>query len=396
MQHNAPYPDYAGHRSCRAFAATALIGAGLLALAATAQAQPAPAPGVTLYGLMDASVEFLDKVNGVGRLNRMPSNTGMLPSRVGMRGSEDLGGGLRGVFTLEMGLAPDTGTSGQGGRLFGRQAFAGLAGPWGSLTLGRQYSMVYWSVIDADLIGPAVYAMGSLDPYVPNARADNAVAWRGTFGHWNLGAEYSFGRDTVNAGPSPVGTNCPGESGTDKQACRQWSALAKYDTPVWGVALGYDRQNGRTTSGPTDVVFGNLNSSDKHDSRASLGGYVKIAALGDTKVAGGLLRRDNDGDAVKPRSKLWYVGASYPVSPFITVEGQWLALRYDGVDDRDSSMLVARVVYSLSKRTAVYGQVGHIRNDRLAAVSVSGGAAGSNPAAGASQSGVNLGIRHTF
>ena len=373
------------------------VGLGLMALCAAAQAQPGPPPpGVQLYGILDAGIEVLDKVNGVGHVNRMPSNTGMLPSRVGMRGSEDLGGGLRALFTLEMGLAPDTGVSGQGGRLFGRQSFVGLGGPWGSLTLGRQYSMVFWSVFDSDLIGPAVYALGSLDPYIPNARADNSVAWRGTFGGWNLGAEYSFGRDTVNAGPSPVGTNCPGESGADKQACRQWSALAKYDTPSWGVALGYDQQNGRTTTGPTDVVFGNLNSSSKHDTRASLGGYVKIAALGNTKIAGGLLRRDNDGDAVKPRSKIWYLGASYPISPALTVEGQWLSLRYDNVDDRDSSMLVARVVYALSKRTAVYGQVGHIKNDRLAAVSVSGGAAGSNPAAGSSQNGINLGIRHAF
>ena len=96
------------------------------------------------------------------------------------------------------------------------------------------------------------------------------------------------------------------------------------------------------------------------------------------------------------KSNIWFVGASYPVTAALTVEGQYLTLRYKDVDDRDSSMYVARVVYALSKRTAVYSQVGHIRNDRLAAVSVSGGAAGSNPAAGSSQSGVNFGIRHTF
>jgi len=368
----------------------ALISAG--AIAAHAQGAPTPS-AVTLYGLLDASVEVVNKVNGVGNITRMPSNTGMLPSRVGMRGSEDLGGGLRGVFTLEMGLAPDTGASGQGGRLFGRQSFVGLASPWGSVTLGRQYSMLFWSVLDSDLIGPAVYAMGSLDAYIPNARTDNSVAYRGTFGGWNIGAGYSFGRDTVNAGPSPAGTNCPGESGTDAQACRQWSAMAKYDSPGWGASLGYDSQRGRTTTSATDVVFGNLNSSNKKDNRLALGGYFK---LGETKIGGGLLRRDNDGDTVKPKSNLWYIGASYPVTPALTVEGQWLNLRYRNVDDRDSTMYVARVIYSLSKRTAVYTQVGHIRNDRLAAVSVSGGATGSTPAAGSSQSGVNFGIRHAF
>ncbi len=368
----------------------ALIGASAI----VAHAQGAPAPSaVTLYGIIDAGVEVVNKVNGVGSLQRMPSNTGMLPSRVGMRGSEDLGGGLRGVFTLEMGFAPDTGVSGQGPRLFGRQSFVGLASPWGSVTLGRQYSMLFWSVLDSDVIGPAVYGLGSLDSYIPNARTDNSVAYRGTFGAFTVGAGYSFGRDTVNGGPSPVGTNCAGESGSDAQACRQWSALAKYDTPVWGVALGYDSQRGRTTTGATDVVFGNLNSSNKKDNRLTLGGYFK---LGDTKIAGGLLRRDNDGSTVSPKSDIWYVGASYPVTPALTVEGQYLNLRYKNVDDRDSAMVVARVIYALSKRTAVYSQVGHIRNDRLAAVSVSGGAPGSNPAAGSSQTGVNFGIRHTF
>ena len=114
------------------------------------------------------------------------------------------------------------------------------------------------------------------------------------------------------------------------------------------------------------------------------------------KVGGGVLRRDNDGDTVKPRSDLWYLGASYPITPALTVDGQWFTLRYKNASDRDATMLAARLVYSLSKRTAVYTQIGHIRNDRLSAVSVSGGAAGSNPAAGASQNGMNVGIRHSF
>ena len=368
-----------------------------LALACTsavgAYAQSAPPPSsVTLYGLIDAGVEVVSNVADKGTIQRMPSNTGSVPSRVGFRGNEDLGNGLRAVFTAEMGFAPDMGTSAQGGRLFGRQAFVGLAGPWGAVTVGRQYSMLFWSMMDSDVVGPAVYAIGSLDPYIPNSRADNALAYRGTFGGLQLGAQYSFGRDTVNAGPSPVGTNCPGE-GADSKACRQWSLLGKYDTPGWGVSLAYDQQHGRALTGPTDVIFGNLNSSSKTDERLGLGGYVK---LGDAKIGGGLLRRDNDGDAVKPRSDLWYIGASYPLTKTLTLDGQWMTMRYKNVSDYDSSLLSARLVYSFSRRTAVYGQIGHIRNDSRAAVSVSGGATGSNPAAGGSQNAVIVGMRHAF
>src|SRR5256885_10380239 len=81
--------------------------------------------------------------------------------------------------------------------------------------MGRQNSMLFWSLLDSDIIGPAVFAMGSLDAYIPNSRADNMLAWRGNFGGLALGAGYSFGRDAVNAGPSPAGTNCPGESGSE-------------------------------------------------------------------------------------------------------------------------------------------------------------------------------------
>ncbi len=373
--------------------ATATMATLALSAGITAHAQTAS--GVTLYGIVDVGVEQLNHVAsaGGGSITRMPSNTSLLPSRWGMRGTEDLGGGLKANFTLEAGIAPDQGTANQGGRAMGRQSWVGVSGGWGAVTIGRQYSMLFWSLLDSDLIGPAVYGMGSLDAYIPNARADNAVAYRATFGGVAVGAEYSFGRDGVNAGPSPAGTNCAGESGSDKQACRQWSLYAKYDAPNWGAAIGYDTQNGRTPASSTDVVFGGMNSSSKHDDRLHVGGYFKVASV---KIGGGLLRRDNDGDAIKPRSDLWYLGASYPLTEALTLEGQWLDLRYKNVSNYDSTMFVARAIYNLSKRTAVYTQFGRISNDSLATVSVSGGSPGSNTAPGNSQTGINVGIRHVF
>ena len=369
--------------------ATSLTTTLLLCAGAATSAQ---AQNVTLYGLVDTGIERLDNTSTGGSITRMPSIAGSAASRWGLRGSEDLGNGLKAVFTLESGFGLDTGETQQGGRAFGRQAFVGLSGQWGTLSLGRQYSMLFWSMLDADIIGPAVHGIGSLDSYIPNARADNALAYRGTFGALQLGAQYSLGRDAVNAGPSPVGTNCPGES-ADSKACRQWSMLGKYDTPGWGVALAYDRQHGRALTGGTDAVFGGLNSSSKTDERLHLGGYVKIA---DAKIGAGLLRRDNDGDAVKPRSDMWYLGAAYPLTKALTLDGQVMNLRYRNVADYDSTLVTARLVYSFSKRTAVYGQIGHISNDRRAAVSVSGGATGSNPAAGSSQDGLMVGMRHSF
>src|SRR5450631_1484230 len=103
------------------------VAAALTACSFVAQAQ-----NVQLYGVVDTAVEYITHVGpGGDRLIRMPSlSGGQLPSRWGLRGSEDLGGGLHAVFLLESGIAPDTGQLLQGGRLFGRQSFVGLGGDW--------------------------------------------------------------------------------------------------------------------------------------------------------------------------------------------------------------------------------------------------------------------------
>lgn len=361
-----------------------IIAAAVTAVAATAVY--AQNSSVAIYGLIDTGVEYVTNVGATGgNLTRMPSNTATLPSRIGFRGTEDLGGGLKAVFTLENGFGADTGTLGQGGRLFGRQAFVGLSDSWGTVSLGRQYTMLFWSTLDADLLGPNIYSSSSIDSYIPNARADNAIGYRGTFGGLTIGATYSLGRDTVNAGPSPAGTNCAGENAADSKACREWSAMAKYDTAGWGVAAGYDRMNG----GPG--AFAGLTSSSLSDSRATLNGYMKF---GQAKLAGGVIRRNNEASAT-PKSDLYFVGASYAFTPAFTLDGE--VFKLDTKDSpNDATLLALRGTYSFSKRTAAYVTAGHISNGGTLNLSVSAGAAGSNPAAGASQTGLMIGMRHAF
>ena len=351
---------------------------------AQSRARAAASSTVTLYGLVDSGVEYVK--GSSGHVWRMPSLTGSLPSRWGVRGIEDLGGGLRGIFVLESGFGSDTGNLNQGGRSFGRQSFVGFSGGWGTFTLGRQYTMLFWSLLDADVLGPNVYGSGSLDSYIPNARADNSLVYRGTFGGLTVGASYSLGRDVVNAGPSPAGTNCPGEGAPDSKACREWSVLAKYDTPRWGAAFAVDEIRG----GPG--AFGGLVSSARKDRRISANGYVK---LGEGQVSAGLIRRDNEGSLTTPRSDLWYIGASYPVLSVVTLDAQVFRLAYE--NSRNKATLAAvRATYHLSKRTAVYGTVGHISNGGNLALSVSSGAVGIAPRPGGSQNGVMVGVRHSF
>lgn len=112
---------------------------GLFAMAAHAQSS------VTLYGLLDAGLTYTSNdMASKGATWRASSNAAS-GSRFGLRGAEDLGGGLKAIFTLEGGFDVYSGRSSQGqNSLFGRQAFVGLASDkWGALTLGRQYdSMV--------------------------------------------------------------------------------------------------------------------------------------------------------------------------------------------------------------------------------------------------------------
>jgi predicted porin len=362
-------------------------------LARTAAALLAASPllasaqsSVTLYGVIDTGVEYVSNVGANGNgLVRMPNLTATVPSRWGIRGTEDLGGGLKSIFVLESGFSPDSGTSNQGGRLFGRQALVGLTNQYGTLSFGRQYTMLFWATLDSDILGPNVYGSGSLDSYLPNTRADNAVSYKANFNGFVVGATYSFGRDAVNAGPSPSGTNCAGENAADKKACREWSAMLGYDNKTWGVTAAYDSQRG----GPG--AFGGLTNSSLTDDRLSLGGYMLFQRA---KIGAGWIRRDNEGSRT-PISDLYYAGASYDITPAVNLAGQVYFLNFHGSDNQ-AMLYTLRAMYSFSKRTSVYATAGFINNGGQLAMSVSGGSPGSNPRPGENQWGSMIGIKHVF
>ncbi|HEX8602624.1 MAG TPA: porin [Pseudoduganella sp.] len=346
----------------------------------------AAAQSVTLYGVLDSGVEYVNHVGPSGRsLTRVPTITGTFPSRWGLRGSEDLGGGTRALFALESGIGMDTGALNQGGRLFGLQAWVGLGGTWGQVSVGRQLTMLLWALQDTDVMGPNIYGIGAFDNYLPNARADNALAYKGSFGGVTVGATFSPGRDTVNAGPGPSGMNCAGEVPGSSRTCRAWSALLAYKAPQWGVNAALDTSRG----GPG--AFGGLVRAEQEDQRITMGGYVRLR---DGKVAVNWIRRANDAIAT-PRSDVLAAGVSCDVTPAFNVAGQVSWLRYRGSANK-AALLALRGTYALSKRSMVYVTSGFIDNDGQLALSVSGGAPGSTTVAGATQFGTMLGVRHAF
>jgi predicted porin len=213
------------------------------ALPTFAQAQSS----VTLFGLLDASVEYSDSqanatvANGVvteGKGGMRLANGVGYGSRFGVRGTEDLGGGLRAIFTIEHRLNIDTGdTSGGPGvtgqqKFWNGQAWVGLSGGWGQLTAGRQYSPIFWMLIPADFTsygyynnwaatsGNNVQTVGAFITQGP-IRLDNSLAYRSpTIGGLTVYATYAFGENLQNSA-LPGGSD---QAGTGD---------------IWGLAAGW-------------------------------------------------------------------------------------------------------------------------------------------------------------
>ncbi|MFM0658660.1 porin [Paraburkholderia sediminicola] len=151
---------------------------------------------VTLYGLIDEGVDYTNNVGG--RSNWEMQSGYAQGSRWGLKGAEDLGGGLQAIFQLESGFDVNTGALGQAQRAFGRQAFVGLqSATLGTVTFGRQYdSMV-------DYVGPLT-ANGNWGGYLfshpldndntdDSFRLNNAVKYTSnTYGGFQFGGLYGF------------------------------------------------------------------------------------------------------------------------------------------------------------------------------------------------------------
>ncbi len=302
----------------RAHALASLTVAAALVAPGIASAQS----NITLYGIVDTGIEYVSHASVNGAVLRMPGVTGEFPSRWGLRGTEDLGGGLAAIFQLESGFNLRGGDLGQGGRLFGRQAFVGVKGPYGTLSFGRQYTMTFYALLGSDILGPDIYGMGSFDAYVPNARTDNSVTYQVGWQGLSFGAGYSFGRDAAGTGNSPGQGTCAGQVPGQSVQCRDWSVMLKYDANNFGVATSYEELRGGTNAAvnffdgqPTSVF---ASSGDK-DTRTTLGAYYKYGAL---KVGGGWLGRRVSTSAINTHTNLFYLGAAYSITPTWLVDGE--------------------------------------------------------------------------
>lgn len=204
----------------------AALHAAVLMLAALPFAARAQS-SVTLYGVIDAGVTYVSNASGA---HQVKFDDGVsYANRWGIKGTEDLGGGLSAVFELESGFHVGNGQISNGGSLFGRAAFVGLKNDWGTLTFGNQIDMteemVYLYNVSAWASGYAIN-QGDFDrmngDHLPNA----VKFMSNTFGGFQFGGMYSF-------------SNTPGDFHTGSA----WSVGAQYQHGALSMGTAYTQLN---------------------------------------------------------------------------------------------------------------------------------------------------------
>lgn len=328
--------------------------AAAVALAAVACSTFAQS-SVTIYGIVDAAFERA--TNGAGTtISRMVSGQGST-SRLGFRGTEDMGGGLRAIFNLEAQVnMTNGGGGGPGGAIsFNRQSWVGLAGDWGQLTLGRQFR-------------PEARAVFGMDPFdagsvasPPNTyantvfRSDNAVIYESPrFAGFVARAMYAFG-------------NNPG--GVHGALDDMGGSLQYYNGALY-VAYAFDSLRNATA---TD-----------HRKWNTFGGSYDF---GVAKLYGAYRTRKEA--IVGLDEKNYWLGVGVPVGA-LTLQGTVGRVDDRSALNRDARAWSVGAEYLLSKRTDLYFRYANLRDENGATFGLDNGINGPHPRS------FVTGLRHRF
>lgn len=338
----------------------------LSAVAGAAQAQSS----VTVYGILDMALQHQDLGNKAGSTTALDSGI-QSGSRLGFKGSEDLGGGLKANFQLEMGINADTGASAQG-RTFGRQAFVGLSGDFGAVNLGRQYSPLFIAVDSFDPFGTGITSgtagvgtsgYGAAHFFVPgNPRIDNSISY----------SSNSMSGFAVNA-IYGLGTETPGNTSAGR----------------------YMDLSGTYTAGPlfAELVYTDSQNAAGNNSTKSIlaAGTYNFGVA--TAHAAFQTVEDDGAAAVAVDRQVMSLGVTVPVGA-----GAFIANYIDFsnknslIKSADASQIAIGYTHSLSKRTNLYTSLSRTENEANSAMGSDGGGA----IAGKNVKMFNVGIRHKF
>jgi predicted porin len=342
------------------------------AMAGTSLAQTS----VTVYGLVDMAV-VRESGGTAGSVTKLTSGVAS-GSRLGFKGSEELGNGLAAIFLLENGFQADTGAMGQGGLLFGRQAYVGLRSDAGTVTLGRQYTPQYLAVAAVDPFGSGMAGdTKNLMTATGNSasRMDNAIKYQSPQ-YAGFSAEAVYGA---------------GEVAGDSDAGRQLGAGLAYARGPLTLKLAHHHRDNNSATVKNLGSARNTVATAVYDA-----GFMKFhGAYGVDQGVNSALPRNSAspyGVAVTPStdSRVALLGATVPFGRHVWL-ASWIHKDDRAARNQDATQVALGYRYLLSKRTDLYVAAAHLRNRNGAAYTV-----GSAIEAGTGNRAVNLGMRHNF
>jgi predicted porin len=361
-----------------------------------------------LFGGLD--VNYRSVHSGDNRFSGIGTD-GAYSSRIGVRGTEDLGGGLKANFHLEGSIAPDAGLgTSSGGLNFQRRSVLGVEGGFGSVVIGRDYT-------------PLFGVSGVVDPFSTNGVGSSYNLLNNIISTAVTLAPTTF-RTSQSAATGSAAPTFAGTTWGDPSAIRMSNAIA-YTSPVmsgFSVAAMYSFGNENTGSaraagtgasarltyaqGPLAISFG---------SQAVKGGEIGTTSLAGTDrqkwitnflggsydfgilklSAGYKIDMLTSDAALSDRLKGTIVGVSAPVGP-VVLRASYVERRLG--DDKIGNQAAVGVSYDLSKRTAVYANYADLDNEAGYGMSINGtsnGGAVMSTAGGRSR-GLEMGVRHIF
>ncbi len=329
---------------------------------------------VQVYGRMDAGVEYLTNATPNKDSQFRVISGGKNTSRWGLRGTEDIGGGLKATFNLEGGVLMDTGNL--DGVLFKRQATVGLEGSFGKVVIGRSFTTTYDFLIQFDPMGFAPNYSWSTSSnatgpskYGMTTAFDNLIKYSVSSGEFKFGATVGMGEQATGAADS-----------------RKYAIGSSYKFNNLAVMATYESINGNTVAatGRRDETTAFHLATDYRDGPWRLGVGMRGYKLEAGKAA-----------TADVKANTYWGGVSYLVAPAVTLTG---ALYYVDVKnvaagaDADPIMYVARTLYALSKRTDLYAAAAYAKAKNGKLVGLSRDDAGF----GTTQAGLTMGIQHRF
>lgn len=332
---------------------------------------------ITVYGVADAGIEYNKGLSADDNQWRLQSGQ-QSGSRLGFRGTEELGGGMSAIFTLESGVNIDDGTSAQGGRLFGRQAWVGLNGGFGAVKMGRQQTPLYFAMSEIDpfkigLAGNAQRAFGyglyNADPFL---RTDNTINYSTpNFGGFSANVGWGFG-EAVDS------------TSTNRQLM---AGLAYANGPIRAHIAYHDANDFRLSGANFAAIGAGLTAATAvpTELRSALIGGTYDFGIATAHLAFGETKAETAVADNKVRNYL--VGASAKLGTGL-VMASWVHNDVRDISEGKSNQYAIGYSHPLSKRTNLYTSFGYTTNDDAVRLNAF--------ANGESGRIFNVGVRHIF